>query len=145
MLIWMAVVVAAGLTLISLRSMASAFAASLTPINQTTVLRPNGEVREIPATESRLGENEFWMLLIEILFSIAITLVILGFALAAAMPGRLIVGALLAQVAVIGAVLSPVVVHPVGRINVRPAALALGIAQLAHVAFFIRAVQALLG
>jgi hypothetical protein len=143
MLIWTAVAVAAGLTIVSLRSMAHAFAATVAPSPQTTILRPNGVIQEAPASESRLGPTESWMLLIEILFSIAITLLILGFALAAAMPGHLMIGALLAQLAVLGSLLAPAVVHRVRGVNVRPAAFALGIAQLAHVAFFVRAMQAL--
>jgi hypothetical protein len=145
MLIWMAVAVAAGLTLVSLRSMALAFAASLAPTSRTAILRPNGVVQDVPASEPRLGPTEFWMLLLEILFSLAIALLIIGFAFATAMPGHLMIGALLAQLAVIGALFAPTVVHQVGGINVRPAALALGIAQLAHVAFFVRAMQALVG
>lgn len=145
MLIWVAVSVAAGLTLLSLRSMAHAFALSLGPSQRSTTLRPHGMIDEAPAAEYRLGPSEFWMLLVEILFSVAITLLILGFAFAAAMPGRLMAGALLAQVAVIGALLAPAVAHDVRGFVVRPAALALGIAQLAHVAFFIRAMQALIG
>jgi hypothetical protein len=145
MLIWLAVAVAAGLTLVSLRAMALAFAESLAPASRATVLRPDGEIREAPPIEARLGPTEIWMLLLEILFSVAIMLLIVGFAFAAAMPGRLMVGALLAQVAVLGSLFAPPVVHQIGSFNVRPAALALGIAQLAHVAFFIRAMQALVG
>ena len=102
-------------------------------------------IEDVPEVESRLGPSEFWMLLVEILFSVAITFLILGFAFAAAMPGRLMVGALLAQVAVIGALFAPAVAHDIRGVVVRPAALALGIAQLAHVAFFVRAMQALVG
>ncbi|HLT21475.1 MAG TPA: hypothetical protein VKZ96_18615 [Thermomicrobiales bacterium] len=145
MLIWLAVAVAAGLTLVSLRAMALAFAASLAPVSRTAVLRPDGGIREMSGAESRLGPTEIWMLVLEILFSIAIMLLIVGFAFAAAMPGHLMVGALLAQMAVLGALFAPAVVHQIGGFNVRPAALALGIAQLAHVAFFIRAMQALVG
>jgi hypothetical protein len=125
--------------------MAHAFAVSLGPPHRATALRPHGMIEDVPQAESRLGPTEFWMLLIEILFSIAITLLILGFAFAAAMPGRLMVGALLAQVAVIGSLFAPPVSHDVRGFVVRPAAMALGIAQLAHVAFFIRAMQALIG
>lgn len=145
MLIWMAVSVAAALTIISLRTMAYAFAASFDQSQGTALLAPDGTIEEAPPIEARLGPTEFWMLLVEILFSIAISLLIIGFAFAAAMPGRLMVGALLAQVAVIGSLLAPSVGYRVGTVVVRPAAIALGIAQLAHVAFFIRAMQALLG
>ena len=88
MLVWVAVSVAAGLTLLSLRSMAHAFAVSLGPSHRATALRPHGMIDDVPEIESRLGPTEFWMLLIEILFSVAITFLIVGFAFAAAMPGR---------------------------------------------------------
>ena len=145
MLIWLAVTVAAGLTLISLRSMAYAFAASLDASPTTASLGPDGELRDAPPAEIHLGPTETWMLIVEILFSVAISFLIIGFAFAAAMPGRLMVGALLAQVAVLGTLIAPAVGYRLGSVVVRPAAIALGIAQLAHVAFFIRAVQALLG
>ena len=140
----MAVAMAGALAIISLRSMAYAFAASL-DASTTALVQPDGQISEAPVDNARLGPTEFWMLLLEVLFSIAITLLIVGFAFAAAMPGRLMVGALLAQVAVIGALLAPSTGHRLGSIVIRPAALALGIAQLAHVAFFIRAIQALIG
>lgn len=145
MLIWMAVGVAAALTIISLRSMAFAFAASLDSSRPASLLGPDGVITDAPPEVGRLGPTEFWMLLLEILFSVAISMLIIGFAFAAAMPGHLMVGALLAQVAVIGSLLAPSVGHRVGGLVIRPAALALGIAQLAHVAFFVRAMQALLG
>ena len=85
------------------------------------------------------------MLVLEIIFSLGITLVILGLAIAAAMPANLLFGALLAQVAVIGALVAPPSSVNVAGIVMRPAAIALGVAQLAHVAFFIRATQALIG
>lgn len=141
----MAIAVAAGLTIISIRSMAFAFAASLDSSQPTTFLGPDGVVSEAPPADDRLGPTELWMLLVEILFSIAICTLIIGFAFAAAMPGRLMVGALLAQVAVIGSLLAPSIGYRIGSVIVRPTALALGIAQIAHVAFFIRAMQALLG
>ncbi len=145
MLIWLAVSVAAVLTIISLRSMAYAFAASFDQPQATALLTHDGALEAAPPVEPRLGPTEAWMLLVEFLFSIAISLLIIGFAFAAAMPGRLMVGALLAQVAVLGALLAPSVGYRVGTVVVRPAAIALGIAQLAHVAFFVRAMQALLG
>ena len=145
MLIWMAVSVAAALTIISLRTMAYAFAASFDASPGAALLSADGSISEAPPEVGRLGPTEFWMLLVEILFSIAIALLIMGFAFAAAMPGHLMVGALLAQVAVIGSLMAPTVGYRFGTIVIRPAAIALGIAQLAHVAFFIRAMQALLG
>jgi peptidoglycan/LPS O-acetylase OafA/YrhL len=145
MLVWMAVSVAAALTIMSLRTMAHAFAASFDASPATALLGADGSVRDMPSDHGRLGPTEFWMLLVEILFSIAISLLIIGFAFAAAMPGRLMIGALLAQVAVIGSLMAPAVGYRMGQVVIRPAAIALGIAQLAHIAFFIRAMQALLG
>lgn len=145
MLIWMAVIVAAALTIISLRTMAYAFVASFDSSSATALLSPDGTITEITEEPGRLGPTEFWMLLVEILFSVAISLLIIGFAFATAMPGRLMVGALLAQVAVLGSLVAPSLGYRIGNVIVRPAAIALGVAQLAHVAFFIRAMQALLG
>jgi hypothetical protein len=85
------------------------------------------------------------MLVVEIAFSLGMTLMILGLAFTAAMPPNLMVGALLAQVAVIGALIAPPVDVRIGTLGLRPAAIALGIAQVAHVVFFLRAAQALLG
>jgi hypothetical protein len=86
-----------------------------------------------------------WMLVVEIAFSVGMTLMILGLAFTAAMPPHLMVGALLAQVAVIGALVAPPVDVRLGTLDLRPAAIALGIAQVAHLVFFLRAAQALLG
>lgn len=143
MLVWIAAGAAAGLSVFALRSMAYAFGASLGPARHEPMhlisARAKGE-----KSERRLGRGEVWMLLLEILFSVAMTMMILALAYAAALPGHLIVGALLAQFVVIGAVLAPAVSHTVMGVNVRPAALALGIAQLAHIGFFIRAIEAMI-
>ncbi|RIK39316.1 MAG: hypothetical protein DCC58_15470 [Chloroflexi bacterium] len=82
-------------------------------------------------------------MLVEIAFSFGIALLSIGLAAAAALPGHLLIGALLAQVAVLGALFAPPVFYQTGGITVRPAAFALGIAQLAHVAFVLRAIEAL--
>lgn len=84
------------------------------------------------------------MMLIEIGFSIAMVLMILGLSLAAAMPLHLMIGALLAQIAVIGTLIVPPTSWHIHALEVRPAAITLGIAQLAHAIFFIHALEALL-
>jgi hypothetical protein len=135
---------AVGLTILAIRSMAHAFSASFGPAPQDSNLhlyRPAAREHD----GSRLGPAETWMLVLEIIFSLGITLIILGLAIAAAMPPHLLVGALLAQVAVIGALVAPSSSVNFAGIVMRPAAIALGVAQLAHVAFFIRAAQALIG
>lgn len=141
--VWIAIGAAVGLLVLALRSMAYAFGASLGPSAADTTwqlyLEPEAE-----KIESRLGRGEIVMLSLEIAFSLGMSLVIVGLAVTAALPLHLIVGALLAQVAVIGALIAPSVSYNLGQLAVRPAALALGIAQLAHVAFFIQALQALL-
>lgn len=134
---------AVGLTILAIRSMAYAFSASFGPAPQDSSLhlyRPVASEHD----GTRLGRGETWMLILEIIFSLGITLIILGLALAAAMPPHLLVGALLAQVAVIGALVAPPSSVSFAGIVMRPAAIALGVAQLAHVAFFIRAAQALI-
>jgi hypothetical protein len=141
-IVWAALAMALGLALLSLRTMAHAFGASVGPA--PTVAASRAPVYQ-PSRQERFGQRQLWMMFVEIAFSVGITLMILGLALAAAMPGHLLVGALLAQVAVVGSLVAPVHVMNVGRVGVRPAAIALGVAQLAHAAFFIRAFQALLG
>ena len=143
MIAWAALAVALGLALLSLRTMAHAFGASVGPAPSSLAVNRAADTR--PTRHERVGARQTWMLIIEIAFSIAITLMIFGLALSMAMPGHLLVGALLAQVAVVGSLIAPVQVWNLGGTGVRPAAIALGIAQLAHAAFFIRAVQALLG
>ena len=143
MIVWAALAMAAGLALLSLRTMAHAFGASVgsapsLPANRTYPTRST-------TRHARVGERQVWMLVLEIAFSVGITLMIFGLALSTAMPGHLLVGALLAQVAVVGSLIAPVQVWNLAGTGVRPAAVALGIAQLAHAAFFIRAFQALLG
>jgi hypothetical protein len=55
----------------------------------------------------------------------------------------LLIGALLAQLAVLGALVAPAVTIDVRGVSFRPAALALGVSQLANLIFFIKAIQAL--
>lgn len=142
MIVWAALAMALGLALLSLRTMAHAFGASVGPA-PTIRISPAREA--IPQRHERFGRSQLWMMVVEIAFSVAITLMIVGLAIATAMPGHLLVGALLAQVAVVGSLIAPVQVLNAGGIGVRPAAIALGVAQLAHAVFFIRACQALLG
>jgi hypothetical protein len=142
--VWAALAIALGLALLSIRSMAHAFGASVGPASSVPVRRVATTTDE-SAHADRYGRRQMWMMVVEIAFSAGITLLIVSLAYATAMPGRLLVGALLAQLAVVGSLLAPVQVYNVGRVGVRPAAIALGIAQLAHAAFFIRAIQALLG
>lgn len=142
MIVWVALAMALGLALLSLRTMAHAFGASVGPAPTMPLRRA---VVSQPAQHDRFGQRQMWMMGVEIAFSVGITLMILGLAFATAMPGRLLIGALLAQVAVVGTLVAPAQVHNVGGVSLRPAAIALGVAQLAHAVFFIRAFQALLG
>lgn len=142
MIVWAALAMALGLALLSIRTMAHAFGASVgrapsIPVRQVAAAQP--------AHHDRYGQRQMWMMWVEIAFSVGITLMIIGLAYATAMPGRLLVGALLAQVAVVGSLVAPATVYNVGGVGLRPAAIALGVAQLAHAFFFIRAFQALLG
>jgi hypothetical protein len=83
------------------------------------------------------------MLIVEIALSIGIALTSVGLASTAALPGTLLIGALLAQVAVLGSLVAPAITVDVRGVNVRPAALALGVSQLANLIFFVKAIQAL--
>ena len=142
MIVWAALAMALGLALLSIRTMAHAFGAS---VGRAPVISVRRTANVQSRHHDRYGQRQMWMMGVEIAFSVGITLMIVGLAYATALPGRLLVGALLAQVAVVGSLVSPVRVHTIGGIGVRPAAIALGIAQLAHAVFFIRAFQALLG
>lgn len=144
MFVWIAAAAATGMMLLALRSMAYAFGASLGPAPRQPIVPIETAETTPDHARTRLGRGEVWMLALEILFSLGMILLILALAYTASLPAHLIVGALLAQVAVIGAVLAPPVAHSVAGFSIRPAALALGIAQLAHVAFFVRAIQAFL-
>ena len=138
MLIWVALVAASGLALVSARSVAFAFAKAVDP-------RPAATVRsDEVASDTALSRGQRALLIVEIAMSLGIALTIVGLTAAAALPGHLLIGALLAQVAVLGALLAPPTTVRVVGIGIRPAAIALGVAQLAHVAFFLRALDALL-
>ena len=136
-MIWVALVAAGGLALFSARSLAFALARAVIthpePVRATTAER-----------DETWSRSQLLLLVVEIAMSLGIALTIVGLTAAAALPGRLLVGALLAQVAVVGALLAPPATTRLGGLRVRPAALALGVAQLAHIAFFLKALQALL-
>jgi hypothetical protein len=137
-MIWVALAAAGGMALLSARSVAFAFARAVE--TRPERVRPvAGLEREDTWTRGQLA-----LLVVEIAMSLGIALTIVGLTFAAALPGRLLIGALLAQVAVLGALLAPPATLRVGGLRLRPAAIALGVAQLAHVAFFLRALSALL-
>lgn len=138
MVIWVALVAAGGLALVSARSVAFAFAKAVDT-------RPE-RVRQTLIVERDDGwsRRQSTLLVVEIAMSFGIALTIVGLTAAAALPARLLIGALLAQVAVLGALLAPSATTQFGSVRVRPSAIALGVAQLAHVAFFLKALSALL-
>lgn len=145
MILWVALPVVAGLALLSLRSMASAFAGALGSSSRADAGTPHHySPARYGSRYEHVGSNQAWMMLIEIGFSIAIVLMILGLSLAAAMPLHLMLGALLAQLAVIGTLVAPPTSWHVHSLEIRPTAIALGIAQLAHLIFFLHAIDALL-
>lgn len=141
--VWIAEGAAALLALLSLRSMAYAFGASLGPAPQESDLSFN-QGSSITYEPHTRYPTQAWMLLIEISFSIATTLMIVGLAFAAALDSQLFIGALMAQAVVVGALIAPPVSFKLGTVSVRPAAIALGLAQLILLVFFIQAMQALL-
>jgi len=129
------------LALLSLRSMAFAFSNSVDAHPKRTATGRTSE--RARARRSYLASGEAAMLILDVLLSVGVALAIVGLSSMAAMPGRWIAGALLAQVAVIGALVAPPQSVSVGTVAVRPAAIALGIAQLANVIFFVHAISAL--
>ena len=140
MIVWVALIAASAMTLLTLRSMAYAVANSVDA-------RPRGvSGRRTPARRTRRGyfwSHEAALLLIEIALSIGIALTTIGLASMAALPGRMLVGALLAQLAVLGSLVAPAASVQVGSTAIRPAAVALGVAQLANAVFFVKAIDAL--
>ena len=140
MIVWVALIAASAMTMLTLKSMAYAVANSVDA-------RPRPARAARPAARrtrrSYLTSNEAALLMIEIALSIGIALTTIGLASMAALPGRMLIGALLAQVAVLGSLVAPAVTVKVGNIGVRPAAVALGFAQLANAVFFVRAIFAL--
>lgn len=131
---------ACGLTLLALRSMAYAFAHSVDARSSDHPL-PRATYRAQTAVFTR---REAALLLLDILLSVGVALATVGLAAMAAMPGRLTIGALLAQLAVLGALVAPPVVVELATFRIRPAAVALAVAQFASAVFFIRAIQSLL-
>jgi hypothetical protein len=145
-IVWVALCAAGGLTVVALRSMVVAFAASVAsrPYASRVILGPDAPHAPPRRRGSYLASREATLLFIEIALSIGIALSIIGLASMAALPPRLMIGALLAQFAVLGSLVAPPVTVAVLGFNIRPAALALAVAQLANAAFFIKAIQALL-
>jgi hypothetical protein len=143
-IVWIGLMTAVVLTGVALRLMAYAFSSSI----GHTVEPPRSEYAHFTVSEGHerpFQARQRLMLLVEIAFSIGMTLMILGLSFTAAMPPNLMIGALLAQVAVLGTLIAPPLSVRLGTFDLRPAAVALGIAQIAHVVFFLRAAQALLG
>ncbi len=141
MIVWVALIAASAMTLLTLRSMAYAVANSV-----DARPRPSAGQR---ASVRRKRRGYFWsheaaLLMIEIALSIGIALTTIGLASMAALPGRMLVGALLAQLAVLGSLVAPAASVKVGSTAIRPAAVALGVAQLANALFFVRAIYALI-
>lgn len=134
-----ALIVAGSLAVLSMRSMALAFTSSVnahTP-DRTSSARANRKAR------GYLASGEAAVLIFDILLSVGIALLIVGLTATAALPGRLMAGALLAQVAVLGSLVAPPIVVSYRQIDVRPIAVALCIAQLANFVFFVRAMESL--
>lgn len=138
--VWVALIAASVMTLLTLRSMAFAVANSVDSRPYRAVPRPHARRR---TSRSYLASREAALLMTEIALSIGIAMTTIGLASMAALPGRMLIGALLAQVAVLGSLMAPALTVRVGTVGVRPAAVALGVAQLANVLFFIRAIYAL--
>jgi hypothetical protein len=140
-IVWVALIAASAMTLLTLRSMAYAVANSVDARpRQIDSARP----RTRRARRSYLASHEAALLMIEIALSIGIALTTIGLASMAALPGRMLIGALLAQLAVLGSLVAPAVSVRFGSIAVRPAAIALGCAQLANALFFVKAIDALI-
>jgi hypothetical protein len=138
-MIWVALAAAGGLALVSARSLAFALARAV-----DVDTRPASTAQAAVDHDERWTRPQLTLLVVEIAMSLGIALTIVGLTAAAALPGQLLVGALLAQLAVLGALLAPPATQRWGPLRVRPAALALGVAQLAHIAFFLKALDALL-
>lgn len=141
MLFWVAVFASGGLAVLALRSMAYAFASTV-DAHGGVPLRPHRS--RVEPRRSYYSSREAAMLMLEIALSVGIACAIVGLAAMAALPGRLMIGALLAQVAVLGSLVAPPVSISCRSLHLRPAAIALGVAQLANAAFFVRAIVALI-
>jgi hypothetical protein len=140
-LIQVALAAASGLTLLTLRSLAYALAHSIDQHPRPVMPQPT---RCAGRAGGYLASREAAMLIVEIALSLGIALAIIGLAATAALPGRLMIGALLAQMAVLGSLFAPPASVGLLGVRVRPAALALGIAQLANLVFFLKAIQSLI-
>jgi hypothetical protein len=138
-----ALIAAGGLALLTVRSMAYAIASSVdrSPARQS-LARTAPRLHAVHDGSWHMS-REAMMLYVEIALSIGIALSIVGLATTAALPGRQIVGALLAQTAALGSIVAPPVTVDVAGIRFRPAALGLGLAQLANLTFFVSAILAL--
>ena len=138
-----ALAAAAGLALLTMRSMAYAFASSVDRCPPPASIA-RGQPRSVSVRQANwLTSRDALMLYLEIALSIGIALSIVGLAATAALPGRQVVGALLAQMAALGSLVAPPVSVSIGGIRFRPAALGLGLAQLANLTFFVSAILAL--
>ena len=150
MIVWVAVLVSAGLALLALRSMAYAFSHTLAPEADYDQRHGSSHhftpqnTANVEADHALLSSGEKTMLVIDSLLSIGIALVAVGLAATAALPGQMMIGAVLAQVAVLGSLVAPPVAVDLAGARVRPAALALAVAQLANLIFFVHAIGALL-
>jgi hypothetical protein len=140
-IVWVALIAASAMTLLTLRSMAYAVANSVDARPRPTTTRHSPARR---ARRSYFWPHEAALLLIEIALSVGIALTTIGLASTADLPGRMLVGALLAQLAVLGSLVAPAVSIKVGSTAIRLAAVALGLAQLANAIFFVRAIYALI-
>lgn len=143
MLLWVALFASGALALLTLHSMAFAFANAFDPRPHRPIVpasRPRSVARR---RRSYYASREAAMLMVEIALSVGIVLTIVGLASMAALPPMLMIGAMLAQVAVLGSLVAPPVTVRFLGVGVRPAAMALAVAQLANAAFFIKAIQVL--
>jgi hypothetical protein len=142
-LLWVALAAAGGMTLLALRSMTLAFAMA---VESRPARISHTAARRQPQARRRsyYASREAAMLMTEIALSAGIVLTIVGLARMAALPPMMMIGAVLAQTAVLGSLVAPAVAVNVRGVSARPAALALAVAQFANVAFFVKAIQALL-
>lgn len=144
MIVWIALFASLGLALMAVHSMAYAFSHSVEVGKEPMRLPSLDRDERLPKRGGYLRSPEATMLMIDILLSVGIALVTVGLAAMAALPGRMTIGALLAQVAVLGALMAPPTSTRVLGVGLRPAAIGLAVAQLANVVFFIHAIRALL-
>jgi len=139
-IVWVALIAASAMTVLTLRSMAYAVANSVDARPRPLPVSRSGARR---SQRSYFSTHEAALLMIEIALSIGIAMTTIGLASMAELPGRMLLGALLAQVAVLGSLVAPAVTVKAGGVGIRPAAVALGVAQLANALFFIKAIDAL--